>query len=57
MKKQKTKKKINKVDTRQRDVREKFIPHSNTESLDLAPQTPLGIESQSEFQTAELTKD
>ena len=57
MKKQKTKKKINKVDTHQRDVREKFIAHSNKESLDLAPQMPLGIESQPEFQTAELTKD
>jgi hypothetical protein len=56
-KQQKIKKKSHKkIETEQRDSRPKFIPENDTETLDLAPQHPLGIESQGEFVT-EAHKD
>jgi len=57
MKKQKIKKNSRKTETQQRDNRPKFIPQPEQETLDLSPQRPLGIESQSEFQTEEVHKD
>lgn len=56
MKKQKIKKKSHKIEREQRDTRPRVIAASETEMLDLAPQTPLGIESHSEFHT-EVHKD
>ena len=57
MKKQKSKKKLSKVETARRDVTAKFIADSKNETLDLAPQTPLGMESQAEFAPADFHKD
>lgn len=56
MKKQKSKKKLKKIETEHGDVRTRFSAESQQDVLELAPQTPLGIESQAEFQ-AEVTKD
>lgn len=56
MKKLKSKKKPHKIHTEQRDVRPKVVAATETEILELAPQTPLGIESRPEFH-AEVHKD
>jgi hypothetical protein len=50
MKKQKTKKKSHKIETEQRHARPAVIAESDTEILDLAPQRPLAIESETQFQ-------
>lgn len=47
----KHKKKSNKIETKQRDATPKLIPQTEAETLELAPQRPLGIESHAEFQT------
>jgi hypothetical protein len=49
MKKQKTKKKLNKVAAEQQDLAAKFIAESKKEALELAPHAPLEIERQAEF--------
>lgn len=49
MKKQKTKKKLNKVATEQQDLAAKFIAESKKEALELTPHAPLEIERQAEF--------
>ena len=48
MKKQKIKKKINKVQPEQRE-KARFIAESDRDSLELAPQAPLGTENQPEL--------
>jgi len=50
------KKKAHKIEREQRDAKPRVIAADETEMLELAPQTPLGIQSQSEFHT-ELHKD
>jgi hypothetical protein len=57
MKKQKSKKKLSKVHAKQPDVAEKFIAESKEEALELAPQIPLGIEHQAEFNEAGFNKE
>jgi hypothetical protein len=56
MKKQKFKKKPHKIQHEQREAKPAVIANDDTELLELAPQRPLSIEGQAQFQPADIHK-